>query len=266
MIGMGLCVLPGSIACAQDEPVDDFEVPVTPPANAYSLDQVRDDTMVQEEDIPAYYGLLDHASLVDDGELKQAALEFMKQRRSDSKLPVFKDMFLHPKEFRGKPLFLKGHVQQVQSYEASPNDYGIERLYEASLYIEDADYNLITVIFLEKPDGLPITGEMVDGVSVSGYFLKQYLYPSRDKHTRKAPLIMAHTVHVRAPSNHASTTPAWVWMVGVTMVFAILIFVALMVQRKDQRLATERQRASHESNSPIFDELKTADDPFAELE
>src|SRR5690606_28382922 len=131
----------------------------------------------------------------------------VQERRQKSNLPTFVDIIRNTKEFRGQPIRMQGHVLQTIEYEAIDNPYGIEKLYESTLFTEDSQSHPATIVFLEKPDNLPISGDLIDGVTVNGYFLKTYLYPSSDNTTRKAPLILAKTVSVPPQISSAKPSP-----------------------------------------------------------
>ncbi len=236
------------------------ELPITPPPDAYGLELIEDGPLLHDDNT-AYYGLLAHASLVKQDELRVAGRDFLKSRLGKTKLPTFLDMIRNPAEFRGKPVFLQGHVLQTLEYNAAPNEYGIEKLYEVSLFIEDAQAHPMTVVFLEKPEQLKIGGEMVDGIQVSGYFLKAYHYPSTDKHTRVAPLILANTITIKTAPRVAPLVPAVVSYGGLLLVFAVLIAIVWYVTQSDRRRMLKRQHLKPE-DAPDFKKINVSDSRF----
>jgi|GEM_PF-4816369 len=239
---LGLCI--GSVSQADD-------LPVIPPEDAYGLPDVVDNTFPEPTDTPAFYGLLDHASLIEPDKLRKAAIEFTQTRKQETGLPTFVDMIKNPAAFRGKPVILRGHLHLTQSYEALDNDYGIETLYDVSFFDEDGQTNMTTVIFLEKPDNLKIGGEMVNGVEVVGYFLKNQLYDSQDNHTRKAPLIMANTITIRDPKPLPPVVSPVLAYGGLIVGFLVLVAGIWWTQRGDRR-NYEKRLAKQTSETPDF--------------
>ncbi|MBX3438293.1 MAG: hypothetical protein KF861_12435 [Planctomycetaceae bacterium] len=174
------------------------------------LSAVTDRSELSFDESPAYYELLAKARDIDPGTLAAAAHELRNQRRQSTKelrtvpeadFPAFVDLIEHPDEYRGQPVTLSGHVIRLVSYPAGPNDAGIDTLYEAWIVTEDSQQHPATVILTELPDGMPLGEELIDGVTVTGYFLKLHTYPSRDKKTRFAPMILARTFSWRPPDN-----------------------------------------------------------------
>lgn len=231
------------------------EIPIVPPPEAYELESVRDDYWLKHEDTSGYYGLLAHARRVPQEQLRVAGREFLARRREESGLPTFVDMLRNSSEYRGQPVFLTGHVLQTVEYDAEENPYGIDKLYETSLYTEDARHNLTTVVFLEKPDELPLGGETVDGIEVAGYFLKLYWYPAGDNQTHKAPLILARTVTVRPPPAHGPLVPPEIGYPLLVAGFVLLVAVVWRIQQSDRTRLLERRKKELDSQQPDFDGL-----------
>lgn len=244
---------PPAPAPAESEPAisaDSPESSATPPITKdFDLGTVVDDTWLTNEESSAYYGLLQKAIETPVEELRKQGQAFVQKRREQKHLPAFPDMLNNPAEWRGQPVTLTGHVLQTVEYDPAPNPYGIGTLYESSLFIEDSQGHPITVIFTEKPENLPIGGELIDGVQVSGYFFKVYWYPSSDKQTRKAPLILAKTVSVRPPFVPGPVLPPIVsW--GVLVLTALFVVGVLWKIVSNDRRRKEAQRAKAISDGP----------------
>ena len=230
-------------------------IPVIPPRDAYGLDQVQDETDLTYEDSEVYYGLLHRAQQIPADELKAAGRAFVQQRREVSGLPPFPDMLKHPREWRGQPVYLSGHLQQTIEYPAAANPWGIETLYESALYTDDSQLHPITVVFTNKPDNLPVKEGLVDRVRVAGYFLKLYLYPSADQKIRKAPLILADTLTVLPTPDPGPLVPRE-WVIAFVIVLAVLaaIFVARIVM-VDRARREQRHRETEPHERPDFSGL-----------
>lgn len=223
---------------------------------------VKDDTPVGYDDDAAYYALLNKAAQQEQKQLRTQAVEFVARQRAQSKYktlppekyPLFYEMLTRPDDFRGKPVLLKGHILRTDSYEAGENPYGIKTLYEAWIVTEDSQNHPATIVFTKKPDNLPLGEELMDGVEVAGYFLKLYTYPSLDRATRKAPLILAKTVIIRPAPKPADflRSPAAIGAIIGTLV--LLIAAVWTVQSKDRRRLRQRQGENLPERLPDFGE------------
>lgn len=242
-------------------PASSAEVSVYIAPKDYGLPDVENDVWLRATDTEAYYGLLHHASQVPDAALRAAGQEFIQQREQKTGLPTFVDMLRNSPEFKGQPVFLRGHILQTQKASALENPFGIETIYESSLFIDDAQGNLTTIVFLDKPEGLPIGGEMVDGVEVAGYFLKLYWYPANDNQTHKAPLILARTITLRAPTQHGPLVPAWISYPALLIGFLVLASIVWYVQRADRKRLVDRREEALEQQRPDFSGIKSDDAP-----
>ena len=221
------------MVAAQEPPTESSPAVALDPA-AMLLDFVQDRTELSYEERTAYFGILDHARRVPAADLRQAAADFVHRRWSESRdlhtpeeqdFPLFADMLKRPAEYRGQPVLLRGHIIRLVKY---PGDdaYGLDELYEAWLVTPDAQQHPTTIVFSELPPGLSPGDELVDGVMVSGYFLKLHLYSSRDNKGRVAPLILARTVSVSGPPTMALPLPAWViYAVILGLIAAVAYFV-----------------------------------------
>lgn len=211
-------------------------------AAALQLDAVQDRTELSYEERPAYFGILDHVRRVAPADLQRAAAGFVHRRWAESRdlhtpderdFPIFADMLKRPAEYRGQPVRLRGHVIRVVKYSAR-NDYGLDPLYEAWLVTPDSQQHPATIVFSELPPGLPLGEELVDGVSVTGYFLKLHLYASRDNKGRVAPLILAKTVSVSGPPSTALPFPVWVIYAAILALISAVAFFVWQSNRGDR--------------------------------
>ncbi|MEW4489612.1 hypothetical protein AB1L42_16135 [Thalassoglobus sp. JC818] len=241
------------ITASQKNENSSSETPSISDETVPGLNNVEDDTWLNSDDNIPYYALLQKVAETSPSELRTEANEFLKARQAESKLPTFIDMIRNPAAFRGQPVTLEGHILQVIDFPAEENDYGIERLYEAALFTDDSLSHPTTVVFLEKPENLPIGSQLVEDVAVSGYFLKTYWYNSNDDHTRKAPLILAKTISVRERTPSAASE-SWGTMIAISVLAAIgiLSIVVFRSQLKDQRRLRSAQRNRIDNESITF--------------
>ncbi len=244
LVAAGSMLIAQEIEPAKAEPTKD---------DPLALAFVRDHSPLDGNDNVAYYGLLNQAREASQAELAEAGRQFLKKRREQSKLLTFPDMIRNPKAFRGQPVHLTGHVLQTIEYDAYENDYGIEKLYESMIYTDDSQTHPAAIVFLEKPDNLPISGDLIEGVTVSGYFLKTYVYPSSDNANRVAPLILAKTVTVKPQPeaiDSGNTNRFIFW--GLASGIVILFLVLYIVQRSDRKRMIIEQKKRLDSEAPTF--------------
>jgi hypothetical protein len=229
------------------------------------LQHVKDDTLgLTDDDREVYFRVLKLVRQLEPAELRTLAREFREDRHAASpryrhrpieKFPTFVDLFQHPAEYRGRPVSLHGRLRRLISYPAGKTGQGFDQLYEGWFFADDAQGNPAVVIFTEKPEELPISGDIEEEVSVTGYFLKMYGYPARDT-TRRAPLILARTVtwHPQPETKRWNPSPE----TYLSLTLGIVIFglvVALMVRESQLRAAAEKQarRARYADFEPIDD-------------
>ncbi|RLS54072.1 MAG: hypothetical protein DWH91_12825 [Planctomycetota bacterium] len=196
------------------------------------LDKIRDRTLLESGDNPAYYGLLELARRSSVEAMSQSAAQLVAQRQTVSKkyshiapgqFPVFADMLSEPEAYRGRPVVVRGHSQEIKQYAAEENPFGWKTLYECSLFTDNSQSHPLTVVFTEAPPGLPMGERTVDGLKFTGYFMKLRAYNARDGRTRLAPLVMAHGVTWAPPQKAAP------WFSEFTQFALLAGFVSLAV-------------------------------------
>lgn len=215
------------------------------------LEPIVDNTVgLTSDDREAYFRILKLTQRLEPEELRRLAREFRKDRHAASpryrqrpveKFPTFVDLFQHPEAYRGRPVTLHGYFRRLVTYDAGKNDKGIKDLYEGWLYPDDGQSNPTVVVFTEKPQGLPIGGDLAEEITVTGYFLKMYGYQAHDT-TRKAPLILAETVRWRPQRELASWKPSAQTYVAVTAAIVVIAFlIGLGVRESRLRYQQEKQ-------------------------
>lgn len=144
----------------------------------------------------AYYQILDHAAQTNPQNLKSAALRFQQKRRLEdprlknipaAEFPTFVDLFQNFKRYHGRPVTLKGHVRRLIQH---PSSKGERQRYEAWVFTQNSQTNPAVIVLNSIPKGMPMGDNLLEKVSVTGYFFKLYGYEARDT-ARLAPLILA---------------------------------------------------------------------------
>jgi len=169
------------------------------------LEGIRHETPLRHEEARGYYAILEHVRAVPPALLRQAAQEFEAERRAAHqadparrrlKYQLFVDLFQHPEEFVGEPVFLTGHVRRAVSFAADPHDGEIAELYELWLYAPDSQSNPAVVVCSELSEGFPLGDSILEEIEVTGYFFKMYAYEARQGF-RKAPMLLARSVTLK---------------------------------------------------------------------
>jgi hypothetical protein len=127
------------------------------------------------------------------------ATKVAEQRRHESyskdpkTFPIFADVFMNPDSYVGKPVTMTGHVRRVMKYDADVDRFGSGQLHELWLFTDDSQQNPAVVVCSDLPKGFPTDDQVVQGVTVTGYFFKLYRYAADDAN-RAAPMLLAHSV------------------------------------------------------------------------
>jgi hypothetical protein len=216
---------------------------------------VRQRTKLAPEESDLYYRVLAHARDTNYAAQKKAAARFLEERKKlwkktdpRHRFSLFADVFLHPQDFVGQPVTLKGHILTNVSTTAEDNRFGIDRQYEAWLYDNDAGHNPAVVVYLDKPEGLPegkalVDQELVDGIVMTGYFFKIHVYDARDGF-RAAPLFLAQKIewYPRGERDRSGKGLGyWYCGLGAAAVMIALLFWSIH-RREMRRLDALRHR------------------------
>ena len=227
--------------------------------NPELLADVQDDTLgLTEGDRKAYFAALALADSLPVDWLTTVAMDLQDYRKQlderfvtkkTGRLKPFIDLFMNPQEYRGQAVTLQGHIRRLVAYDPGENPFGIEEVYEAWLYTDDSQSNPAVVVFLEKPEGLPLGGDLTEDISVTGYFLKMYGYDAQDT-TRRAPLIVAKTVAwtPRRTINATPTVPVvvYIFVGGV----ALLMFSAIWQYNARERRRQRTHLRNYDQHPP----------------
>jgi hypothetical protein len=213
--------------------------------NPLLLEPVRDNTIgLEYVDRPAYYYGLWLCQQIEGATIAKFAQAHRDERQianprfaklARSQFPQFVDVFQNPAEYRGRPVTLSGYFRKLVKYPADKNDLGITHVYEGWIYTADSQSNPAVVVFTQKPDLLPLGGDITEEVQFTGYFLKLYGYSAQDT-TRRAPMFVAGTVNWRPAraANERTATPAWVYG-GITAIGLLAIYGVIQLGRRKER-------------------------------
>jgi len=274
---LGIALVCGSL-CAQTDSIDDFEPAIRPrrpradqtrtpisldggaSINPFLLSEIQDETLgLTDADRDAYFRILMLTQKLPDEELRLLAREFREDRHAASpkyrkqpkaKFPTFVDLFQHPADYRGRPVTLHGYFRRLISYSAGENTQGFETIYEGWLYPDAGQGNPAVVIFTEKPDGLPIGGDITEEVSVTGYFFKMYGYQAQDA-PRKAPLLLANSVRWQPRKAIAQWTPSPQFY-GLITAGILFLGVMIAIGVRESKIQRDQERRARQSPYDVF--------------
>lgn len=104
---------------------------------------------------------------------------------------TYRQLFQQPTAYRGQLVTIQGAIRRVTHIKpVAKNQYGITEYYEIIFQPEDRVDMPLFVYALELPPQFPEEGELREDATVTGFFLKNMLYPAkRDNYS--TPLLLA---------------------------------------------------------------------------
>jgi hypothetical protein len=230
---------------------------------------------IRPEERDPYYAILQKTRQLDLSTMKKAAAEFRRKRQTEAfkgkykdrpayDFPDFVDLYDAPELYHGKLITLQGHLRKLSAFSPDENPYGIEgQLWEGWLYDSHGQNHPAVIISMDRDDSIGEGTEIViDHVSVTGYFFKNYGFEAQDAF-RFAPMLIAKKIEHRPPA--ASINP---FDLGLSAKMQLLVaaVATLMVGRFGLRIwrhskADELKRretrevATAEETEPTFDNI-----------
>jgi len=172
----------------------------------------------------------------------------------------FVQLFEQSSEYRGELVTVEGIIRRAHPAKTPKNDHGLEDYYQTWLWPNDHPNDPIVVWCLHLPDGFPIGMEMAEEAEATGFFFKRWAYKAADGNMRRAPMLLARTVHWRKRSEASSSVPEGplplVLMIAGAAAFGAL--TAVYVYRRTRRRGPSRV-ASPEALGALGDVETTPD-------
>ena len=203
---------------------------------------------VREAESDAYYKVLDHARKTQYSLQKEvAATNVARHEKQFRELPgnkrrkfsLFVDVFGHPEDYTGELLTLKGYVRKNLKHPSDPDDPQQEPTYEAWLYTPDSQHNPAVVVYTDLPKGMPLGGNLVETVVVTGYFFKVYGYRAQDG-LRAAPMLLAKTLEwTPVVIRDTSVERIGYFLVTGTLVVGLIFVFWTLNKQQHTRLSTK---------------------------
>jgi len=199
------------------------------------LDDLADRRPIRPEERECFYQALAAASRAPEGQLGREAADRLARRGLNrySVVPLFND----PAHQRGKLVMLSGTARRALRVRVEDPDirrrFGIDHYYEIGLYTDDSQGNPLVFCVSHLPPGMP-TGDgprYGEHVTVAGFFLKSWAYPSgrtydKAEGNRPAPLQLAPLLVGREATWPREGRPrggaAWTAVGGAVLLLVLL--------------------------------------------
>ena len=134
---------------------------------------------------------LDEAARINTQRLE---LEYHRQP-GNAKRPfsLFAELLSTPINYSGELITLRGYIRTNIQQPADEDQPQAPPTYEAWLFTPDSQHHPTVIVYSDKPKDMPLGGDLIETVEVSGYFFKLYGYRAEDG-KRVAPLLIARTM------------------------------------------------------------------------
>ncbi|MEX0936752.1 MAG: hypothetical protein WDZ59_02750 [Pirellulales bacterium] len=164
------------------------------------LQVVEDHAFFRADEHAAWFNLLSVLRAADKAELKQAA------EREVS----FIQLYQQPEQYRGRLVHVRGSARRIIHKPAPPNEAGIDGYYQVVLRPADGPASPLLVYCLALPEGLAISEDMNEEVSVTGFFFKNLAYRTEAQAGEgplvlSAPTVLAASLDWKPPAAEADT-------------------------------------------------------------
>ena len=238
--------------------------------NPVVLDPILDNTLgLRFEERDAYFRMLELARQTPLAEQESLAWDLREARRLSNprhakrkpeQFPALVDIMNHPDDYRGRPVSVHGVMRRLTKFDPGKNSRNIGEAYEGWVYTDDShaktpkEEEVIVptlVVFLGKPEGLEVGGDLSEEVRFTGYFFKLYRYESQDRFWT-APLFLAGSVEwKKGPKSYqAPSLGAEVYLL-VGLVFVVIAFVFWQGNRREMASAIRPSEADFHGFPPI---------------
>lgn len=138
-------------------------------------------------------------------------------------------LMINPNEFRGKLITIEGEATRLWKLPVSPNDFGIEELFEVWVMTSDSGNRPYRVVCTTLPEDVPLVekAERPIQVRVTGYFFKREGYQSEGGLT-VAPLLLAGNLQWFPPRSVQKADDKWApYLVGSVIMIGLLLCVVV---------------------------------------
>jgi hypothetical protein len=168
-----------------------------PGVNPGLLESIRDNKPLTPSEWAAWLHLFDVLQKSDEAALAKAA----------TGPASLVQLFEQSNEFRGELVTTRGIVRRAHAAKTPRNGHGLTAYYQTWLWPEDQPDEPMTVWCLQLPEGFPLGMEIAEEAEVTGFYFKLWVYKSGDGNVRRAPILLAKTIHWRRKPQVAPAPP-----------------------------------------------------------
>lgn len=183
------------------------------------LELVRDNDLgIRKSESKTFYWLLDHARRVSSKKLERAGLKEVQ----------YINLITEPSRFRGEPISIEGDLWKLYEFDAGPNDYGVDRMYEAWVFTGDSGHHPYRVVCTSLGKGIEPGDNLRVPVRLTGYFFKREGYESNGG-VHIAPTLLARHITVNPTPNGIPQMAGFVpYTVGTLMAVGLALLVSII--------------------------------------
>ena len=149
------------------------------------LDSIRDNKPLGVSEWEAWLHIFDLLERNDEAALQSAATTGV----------GYVQLFEQSKEYRGELVTTRGVIRRAHPAKTPRNDYGLTDYYQTWLWPDDHPDDPMVVWCLHLPEGIPIGMQMAEPAEVTGFYFKLWAYKAADGTVRRAPMLLARTIH-----------------------------------------------------------------------
>ncbi len=189
---------------------------------------ITDRTELRPREMLAYWQLM--------GWSRTQSFQELEQRAQPE--PAFTQLWDDPALYRAQPIRLRMHVRRVLKFDAKQNPLGLTEVFEAMGWTDESKSFPYTIIFADKPPGLPVGKDVEAEVVFAGYFLKNMAYTAFDR--RRAAPLMIGRVHLTGRAagtvgNNLNPWETWVTILIGSVIVAAVGFLFFASARRPKR-------------------------------
>lgn len=183
------------------------------------LEIVKDNTIgIRREESEVFFWLLDHARRI-----PSSALE-----RSSDHEAQYINVMTEPDRFRGELITIEGDLWRLYEFDASKNDYGVEKMYEGWVFTGDSGNHPYRIVCTSIPNDFELGENLRKPVRVTGYFFKREGYRSNGG-VHVAPTLIAKKISINPmPNGIPQTAGILPYMIGAIMAVGMALLVTIV--------------------------------------
>lgn len=161
-------------------------------------EQVRDDRGVVPSEWDAWLALFDVLNRADPRQIEAASIGAV----------TFVQLFDDSESYRGRVVTTRGRIRRAHRADTPRNQFGLTTYYQLWLQPDDHPRDPISVWCLRLPAGFPTGMEIDQRAQITGFYFKRTTYLAGDGKWRRAPMLLARSIHWQPSAEPAATAPA----------------------------------------------------------